>query len=176
MEKKSNSVFPFCICSAVTPWYCGMIPNLHADSNRRIRIRDQRDGDEILFRIWMTQTKAVAVYSFHNTLGLTPIDCCESVPNIKSITQGIWIIVNLANSWRHLQWFQIWSPCGATCIKYKLSQAVAPLALPHCLWLTSSVIWYLHRPESHQLNLIKVFDGHPDAWIRPKVYLGLIKR
>ena len=76
------------------------------------------------------------------------------------------LIPNLVTRWCHLNWFQIWSPDGITCISSKFGHQMAPLALvtialPHCLglsyWLYQLVLsWYLHQSESHQLSLNKV--------------------
>ena len=72
-------------------------------------------------------------------------------------------VPNLATRWLHLHLFQIWSPDGATYICSKFGHQMAPLeslALPHCLglpyWHYQLVLsWYLHQPESHQLNLVQ---------------------
>ena len=92
------------------------------------------------------------------------------------------LIANLATRRHHLHQLQIGSP--------KFSHQLAQLALLpklstrlcylHCyialdcpiVWLS----WYPHQPESHQLSLHKVCDGHPDPKIRPQVYLGPIKK
>jgi len=86
------------------------------------------------------------------------------------------LVANLATRWRHLHYFQIWPPHGATYISCKFSHQMAPLALvanlatrwrhmhitslalPHCFaflsWHYQPVLsWYLHQPESHQLSL-----------------------
>ena len=61
----------------------------------------------------------------------------------------------------HLHWFQLWPAGGVTCISYKCGHQVAPLALPHCLWLPCwhhqlVLSCYLHQPESHQLSFNNV--------------------
>ena len=55
------------------------------------------------------------------------------------------LIPNLVTRWCHLNWFQIWSPDGITCISSKFGHQMAPLALvtiatlPWIVLLTLSV-------------------------------------
>ena len=67
-----------------------------------------------------------------------------------------------------LHCFQSWPPGRITCI--------ATLPWIALLALSVRLSWYPHQPESHQLSLHKVCDGHPDPKIRPQVYLGPIKK
>ena len=106
------------------------------------------------------------------------------------------LVANSATSWHQLFWSQFWPPVGANCFGHKFGHQVAPLALdpnlatpsggaalPGIDYLTgtiefNSMSWYLHQPESHQLNFNKVCRSWTDirthrpkprfTWVRQK--------
>ena len=54
-----------------------------------------------------------------------------------------------------MQWFNIWTSGGATCIRWRhLHYQIVLVGLPY--WHYQQVpSWYLHQPKSHQLSLNK---------------------
>ena len=45
---------------------------------------------------------------------------------------GAVLRLNLATTWHHLHWLQVWPPDAAICFSCKFGHQMAPLALPHC--------------------------------------------
>ena len=73
------------------------------------------------------------------------------------------------------------------CLLLKLNEHDVPPNVPlklHCLGLLYlyhqlEFTWYLHQPESHELSQQNVFyiltETDSDPYIRPQVYMGLIR-
>ena len=95
---------------------------------------------------------------------------------------GAVLRLNLATTWHHLHWLQVWPPDAAICFSCKFGHQMAPLALVsnlatrwhhlhchiamHCndclglpYWHYQLVLgWYLNQPESHQLVSTRFSD------------------
>ena len=116
-----------------------------------------------VFQVWPPDCVACISYNFGHHVALLAL-----VDNLATRRQmaRLALLVNVANSWCFLHWFQFWPPDGATCIA----------TLPMIVLLTSSVgIDSILRVRA-RVTSVKFQQGHRVREIRsqdPKIGPGI---